>query len=176
MDKSLQEQAIQFKGRDYVQVKDRVNYFVENYPNGCIQTVKLESTDRMEFKAIVIPDIQRPTLFFTGHSQASFADTTSFVNKTSAMENAETSAVGRALGFMGIGVIDSIASADEIHKANSVSVAQNMPVAKPVENKNDVPFSNKVVGEQCQDCGLGVYVKSPTKGTIYCGDKCWLKK
>jgi hypothetical protein len=39
------------------------------------------------------------------------------VNKTSALENAETSAVGRACAFAGIGVIDSIASADEVHKA-----------------------------------------------------------
>ena len=40
------------------------------------------------------------------------------VNKTSAIENAETSAVGRALGLiMGIGVIESIASADEMNKA-----------------------------------------------------------
>lgn len=58
----------------------------------------------------------------------------------------------------------------------------NQPVKatpKPVQQApvhNDVPFPNKVVGEPCNDCGLGVYVKSPTKGTIYCGDKCWLNK
>jgi len=42
-----------------------------------------------------------------------------FINKTSALENAETSAVGRALAMMGIGVIDSIASVDEITKAKN---------------------------------------------------------
>jgi transcriptional regulator NrdR family protein len=40
------------------------------------------------------------------------------VNKTAALENAETSAVGRALAMMGIGVIESIASVDEINKAH----------------------------------------------------------
>ena len=41
------------------------------------------------------------------------------MNKTAALENCETSAVGRALGFMGIGVIESIASADEVNKAET---------------------------------------------------------
>ena len=41
------------------------------------------------------------------------------VNKTAALENASTSAVGRALGYMGIGVIESIASADEMAKATT---------------------------------------------------------
>ena len=54
---------------------------------------------------------------FTGLAQECEDDTSSMVNKTSALENAETSAVGRACAFAGIGVIDSIASADEVHKA-----------------------------------------------------------
>lgn len=109
---------IKFKGKDYIEVKERVKYFNNEYKNGCIKTEKLENGDREEFKAIVIPDIKTPERFFTGHSQASFDDSTSFVNKTSATENAETSAVGRALALMGIGVVDSIASMDEINKAN----------------------------------------------------------
>ena len=39
------------------------------------------------------------------------------INKTSALENAETSAVGRALGFLGVGIAASIASADEVTNA-----------------------------------------------------------
>ena len=35
------------------------------------------------------------------------------------LENCETSAVGRCLGFLGIGSVDSIASADEIRKAQN---------------------------------------------------------
>jgi hypothetical protein len=50
-----------------------------------------------------------------------WSDTSSFVNKTSALENCETSAVGRALAFMGIGVIDSIASVDEVNKTTYTS-------------------------------------------------------
>ena len=39
------------------------------------------------------------------------------INKTSALENCETSAVGRALGMLGIGIDGSIASADEVKNA-----------------------------------------------------------
>ncbi len=63
-----------------------------------------------------------PTKRFTGHSQAVVGE--GMVNKTAALENAETSAVGRALGFMGIGVIESIASADEMVKAKPKSVVE----------------------------------------------------
>ena len=41
----------------------------------------------------------------------------SFINKTSYIENCETSAVGRALGFAGFGIDTSIASAEEVMNA-----------------------------------------------------------
>ena len=116
-DKSLKDKAIQFKGKDYVLVSDRVNYFNETYPNGSIQTqlISEPKDDMVVVKAIVCPDIKEQRVF-TGYSQAKWSDSSSFVNKTSALENCETSAVGRALAMMGIGVIDSIASVDEINK------------------------------------------------------------
>jgi len=117
--KSLKEKAIKIQGKQYVLVSDRIIYFNETYPNGCIKTEQLQANepDRVEFKAVVIPDSKNPERFFTGHSQAVWGE--GMVNKTSALENAETSAVGRALALMGIGVIDSIASVDEINKAKS---------------------------------------------------------
>lgn len=56
---------------------------------------------------------------FTGLAQE--IEESSNINKTSALENAETSAVGRACAFAGIGVIDGIASVDEINKATNRS-------------------------------------------------------
>ena len=41
----------------------------------------------------------------------------SYINKTSYIENCESSAVGRALGFAGFGIVASIASADEVVNA-----------------------------------------------------------
>lgn len=118
-DKQLTDKAIDIKWKKYVLVSDRVLYFNETYPNGCIITERL-SEDWLEIvKATIYPDCDKTSRFFTGYSQAKWGD--GFINKTSALENAETSAVGRALAMMGIWVIDSIASVDEINKAENTS-------------------------------------------------------
>jgi hypothetical protein len=151
MDKQLKDKAIQFKGKNYVLVSDRVNYFNNTYPNGSIQTVLVsDPTSRLViFKAIVTPDIKENRIF-TGYSQASFDDSTSFVNKTSALENAETSAVGRALALMGIGVIDSIASIDEIHKSDRENGVKTSNTTEPVREPIETEFNT------CSVCGIAV--------------------
>lgn len=125
MDKSLKDKAISIQGKAYVLVSDRIVYFNEQYPNGSITTdlVSDPMSDVVIVKAYVTPDHGEPAKIdefkpirqFTGYSQA--VKGAGFINKTSALENAETSAVGRALAMMGIGVIDSVASVDEINKA-----------------------------------------------------------
>lgn len=56
---------------------------------------------------------------FTGISSVSL-DSYKLIEKQNPYEVAETSAVGRALGFAGYGLIESIASADEMVKANAL--------------------------------------------------------
>ena len=126
-DKTLKDKAIQIKGKDYVKVESRITYFNENYKEGNIKTrlISTQESDMVIVKAKVTPDHKYPDHFFTGYSQAKWSDTTSFVNKSSALENAETSAVGRALAMMGIGVIDEVRSADEMNKS-SYSEPSNM--------------------------------------------------
>lgn len=140
MNKSLQEKAVSIKGKQYVLVSDRVLYFNENYPTGSIETKLLSEPDAVrvvvratvtipiavEGKEVVadrfVMDVSgRGYRSFTGHSQAVIGE--GMVNKTAALENAETSAVGRALAMMGIGVIESIASVDEIRKATNTGNA-----------------------------------------------------
>ena len=53
--------------------------------------------------------------FYSG--SASEISTQGFINKTSALENCETSAIGRALGIMGIGLDNGVASATEVLRA-----------------------------------------------------------
>jgi len=117
MDKQLRDKAIDIKGSQYVLVSDRIIYFNENYPNGSIVTDLISDplSDVVIVKATVFPDMANPARTFTGYSQA--VKGAGFINKTAALENAETSAVGRALAMLGIGVIDSVASVDEINKA-----------------------------------------------------------
>ena len=97
------------------------------YPKGSITTELLSEPDaqRVVVKATVVPEDGRT---YTGMAQEIIGE--GFINKTSALENCETSAVGRALAMMGIGVIDSIASVDEINKA------QTSP-------QNEVEFTDK---------------------------------
>lgn len=126
----LKDKAIDIKGKKYVLVSDRVLYFNEHYPNWCIQTVREfdEKNNREVVKAIVCPDCSKPDRVFTWYSQAVWGEW--FINKTAALENAESSSVWRALAFMWIGVIDSIASVDEINKA------ENTAKATPIKANN----------------------------------------
>lgn len=128
-DKQLKDKAVKIQGKDYVLVSDRVLYFNEQFENGCIETKLLSDvgSDLVVVQAIVTPDVGVPTRVFTGYSQEKVGD--GFINKTSALENAETSAVGRALAMMGIGVIESIASVDEITKANNRASTQQVKLA-----------------------------------------------
>ena len=147
----LKDKAIDIKWKKYVLVSDRVIYFNENYPNWCIQTERFLEWDMEIFKATVIPDIEKPERFFTWYSQAKRVKELDpkkkmDVNLTSALENAETSAVWRALAFMWIGVIDSIASADEIKKAENEEKRQETKKAK----KDDVKWFNKEELERLQ--------------------------
>lgn len=155
MNKELKDKAIQIKGNDYVQVSHRIIYFNETYKNGCIKTALVSDpqADMVVIKAQVIPDNEFTDRYFTGYSQAKWGE--GMVNKTSALENAETSAVGRALAMMGIGVIDSVASADEMNKAGVTS-------QKPPEQK-------------CRSCG-GDMVLNPKTGKTFCKNKCWLTR
>ncbi len=130
-DKQLKSKAINIKGKQYVLVADRVNYFNEAYPKGSITTTYELVNDTYHFMATIIPDCDNPIRRFTGHSQATIGD--GMVNKTAAMENAETSAVGRALAMMGIGVIESIASVDEINKATSSRTDTRFATMKQVK-------------------------------------------
>lgn len=111
LNKRLKRTSI--KGRDYIEVNQRILAFWELYPNGRILTEKLaDDGKRCDFKAAVYDG---ENLLATGH--AFEFQGAGLVNKTSYVENAETSAIGRALGVLGIGITESIASADEVQSA-----------------------------------------------------------
>lgn len=106
-------ETITIKGRPYVMVKERVKAFWDIYPDGQILTELLKLTDDMVVMKATAYD-QREVLA-TGH--AFEMRESSNINLTSYIENCETSAVGRALAFVGIGIDTSIASADEVRRA-----------------------------------------------------------
>lgn len=104
------------KGREYIDVAQRVQGFWELYPEGRISTeMTADDGKRCVFKAEVYGAKDTPWPIATGHAYE--VNNGRGVNATSYIENCETSAVGRALGMLGIGSTDSIASADEVSAA-----------------------------------------------------------
>lgn len=154
-DKSLKDKAIDIKWKDYVLVKDRVLYFNETYPNGSIVTQRIVSEEPWIeiFKATITPDCSKPERYFTGYSQAKRWD--GFINKQACLENAETSAVGRWLAFLGIWIVESIASADEIVKAeNSAKTTKSEPIKNGnVDDNPNWRFKKAISSKKfMQDC------------------------
>lgn len=99
---------------DYNTVNQRVLAFRKIFPEGSIQTeIVSHENGVILMKATVYDGVGR--VLAIGH--ASEEKELSFINKTSYIENCETSAVGRALGFIGIGIKEAIVSAEEIEKA-----------------------------------------------------------
>lgn len=104
---------------EYPMVVEKIKAFKKLCPNGTIETELVEDDgDSCIFKAIVR---DADCILGIGHAQESKDG--SFINKTSYIENCETSAVGRALSFAGFGGDGSIASAEEV--ANAIKM-QNM--------------------------------------------------
>lgn len=108
--------SVKISGKPYVQVNDRVQGFRKLFPMGNIYTelVTYIQTDYCVFKCDIYDD--EGEHLATGYAQETVEKNRN-INRTSMLENCETSAVGRALGFLGIGSVDSIASADEVNKA-----------------------------------------------------------
>ena len=105
-------EKIQIQGKDYITVNQRIIEFRKQYPTGSIITEIISNeNDVVIMKAQVINDGQ---LLATGHAYEKSGS--SFINKTSYIENCETSAIGRALGIF-VGVDTSMASYEEVANA-----------------------------------------------------------
>ena len=107
--------------KDYVEVDERIRLFWELHPNWTILTEMIYNCEEnlvCIFKAKIIDE--NDVIKATGHAREFQADKKSMVNKTSHVENCETSAIGRALGIKGIITEYGIASANEIRNAKEL--------------------------------------------------------
>lgn len=106
--------TINIKGKDYVEVNERLKYFRANYPKYSLTSEVIEKTDTsITIKATIRDEKERAIA--SGLAEEIKGST--FINKTSYVENCETSSWGRALGNFGIGLDTSVASADEVQNA-----------------------------------------------------------
>lgn len=108
--------TINIKGKDYITVNERLKFFRnDKLFDGWQISEKIIHIDEKEgiFK-VSIKD-SNGIVIASAHSQE-YRDS-SYINKTSFVENGFTSALGRALGYLGIGIDTSIASANEVQNA-----------------------------------------------------------
>jgi hypothetical protein len=104
------------RGKQYVEVNERIKFFrqEEQYKNWAINTeFPMLTTDEALCRCTITD--RDGMVVAVGHAHELKA--ASNINKTSYVENCETSAVGRALAMLGIGIDSSIASANEVTTA-----------------------------------------------------------
>ena len=110
----MELKTIKIKDKDYVTVAERVRAFRELHPDWSILTDILSNENGVCIMQATVKD-ENDRIVATGHAYEK--EGSSFINAGSYIENAETSAVGRALGILGIGITNSIAGAEEIQNA-----------------------------------------------------------
>lgn len=102
------------KGKEYAEVNQRIKAFRMVYPGGSIITEMLSNENGICIFRAIVRDMDGIIL---GTGTAYEKENSTFINKTSYIENCETSAVGRALGMAGFGIDVSVASAEEVANA-----------------------------------------------------------
>lgn len=122
------------KGKDYAEVNQRIKAFRMVYPTGYIipNMVKNENGICVFIAQVgyykehnTISEDEKGNKYQDTYSEkivlatgtAYEKENSTFINKTSYIENCETSAVGRALGMCGFGINTSVANAEEVLNA-----------------------------------------------------------
>lgn len=136
---------VSIKGKQYAEVPQRITAFRKLFPTGFIKTeiVRLDEDIKTGVCVIKATVGFGDTILGTGFTYEK-ADG-SFINKTSYIENCETSAVGRALGMVGFGIDTSVASAEELQNAlKNQNAPQSDPLGILVCNKCGQVIDEKV--------------------------------
>lgn len=106
--------TINIKGKEYVEVNERLKYFRSHYPNHTLTSEVIEKTPD---SILILTTIRNENGVAVATGLAEEIKGSTFINKTSYVENCETSSWGRALGNLGIGLDTSVASAEEVKNA-----------------------------------------------------------
>ena len=111
-------QSIKVKGKDYIPVSERIKHLSAEFDYSIITDFTyFEERKMWVVKATLTIHATARDYVYTGLAQEIESGNYKEVNFASALENAETSAVGRACAMAGIGIDGGIASADEVQKA-----------------------------------------------------------
>ena len=131
------------KGKEYVEVNQRVLYFrnEDQYKGWSLTSEILHLTDE---GCVIKATVRNAEGAEVASGIAQEDKSSSYINKTSYVENCETSAWGRALGNLGIGIETSIASSNEV----SMAIAkQSIPEQKKPLTEALIASMKKAVSE-----------------------------
>lgn len=147
-------QTTEIGKKAYAEVNQRIKAFRMVYPEGTIETEMVSNVDGVcIFKATV-----KNVDIVLGTGYAYEKEGSSFINKTSYIENCETSAAGRALGMAGFGIDTSVASYEEV--ANAIE-NQGKPSKGPVmpekASKKDIEYISTNATDNELKTIVGVY-------------------
>lgn len=148
------------KGKEYAEVNQRVKAFRTLYPEGFITTEILCREGGLCIIKATVGHYADGKSVILATGTAYEKEGSSQINRTSYIENCETSAVGRALGMAGFGIDTSIASADEMNNAllqqNTNDVQKPVQAAphvqKPVQAEQAAPYD--ILQESAADSEL----------------------
>lgn len=107
--------SVKIHGKEYRTVAERVNLFHEEHKD-VVKSIKTKILLNNDKFIAMRTTVKVGDCVYHGHAQEVYGSTQ--VNETSALENCETSAIGRALASAGFGGTE-FASADEV--ANAIS-------------------------------------------------------
>lgn len=164
------------KGKEYVQVNERVRAF-RTHPDFANMSIQTSIVDISEKRVLMVAKVldSEGLVRATGHAEE--VQTNHGVNSTSYVENCETSAVGRCLGFLGIGVDSSIATSEEVGQAiaRQETKSDSRPVDEPKRVKANIvkPGNEHLLDWKEVVCPVGKH-KGKLMGEIFKNDPAYL--
>lgn len=120
--------TIKIHGKDYVPVVERVKFLAEQKEPYSIETEYFYYPEGERILWVVRATLTVNGCIYTGTAQEVESTDPKKINFTSALENCETSAVGRAFAMAGIGLLDTIASADEMKKVKKEALLDDSEI------------------------------------------------
>jgi hypothetical protein len=129
-----------FNLEDYETVEERLSKFWKEHPDGRISTTLIEHTlQRFIVQAAIYRTEVDAQPWTTGYAEETVS--TRGVNSTSALENCETSAIGRALANANYATKGKRPSREEMAKVNQ---AQPKPFTEKLADKITMPVEDDV--------------------------------
>lgn len=143
---------IDLKGKNYAMVPERVTAFRKLFPEGFINTeiVSHDGTTVLMQAKVGYYDNGVPIILSSGFAQEVRGK--GMVNGTSYIENCETSAVGRALGMIGLGLngggicsaeelVNAVTAQKQMKEEERLAVNPPIPAGGPVEKVAKLPVN-----------------------------------